>query len=46
MIYWHSCNLKKMFIPRYVINDFAILFDDLERRFCNLTRLYIIDDCI
>ena len=34
-------NLKKIFIPRYVIEDFAISFDDLERRSCNLnTSLY------
>jgi len=30
-----------MFIPRYVIEDFAISFDDLERRSCDLnTSLY------
>ena len=42
MIYWHSSSLKKMFIPRYVIEDFAISFDDLERRSCILNNcLYV-----
>ena len=31
-----------MFIPRFVIEDFAISFDDLERRSCILNNcLYV-----